>query len=48
MRTVAQEVASQIALRDCFKAAVGKVNIAGFGEWEVQYNQALIVQKVVC
>ena len=33
MRTVAWEAASQIALRDCFKVAVGKVNI-GFGEWE--------------
>ena len=34
MRTVAWEAASQIALRDCFKAEVGKVNIEGFGEWE--------------
>ena len=48
MRTVAQGVASQIALRDCFKAAVGKVNIEGFREWEVQYHEALIVQKVFC
>ena len=46
MRTSAWEAASQIALRDCSKAAVGKVNISGFGEGGVPYHEALILQKV--
>ena len=36
MRTAAQEAASQTALRDCSKVAVGKNNIQGFGEGGVQ------------
>ena len=32
MRTAAWEAASQMALRDCSKAAVGEVNTYGFGE----------------
>ena len=46
MRTAAWEVASQIALKDCSKAAVGKVIISCFGEGEVQYHEAFILQKV--
>ena len=42
MRTVAWETASQIALRECSKAAIGK----GFGEGGVQCHEALILQKV--
>ena len=40
--TVAWETASQIALRECSKAAIGK----GFGEGGVQCHEALILQKV--
>jgi len=32
MRTAAQEAASQIALRDCSKAAMGESQYIGFGE----------------
>ena len=39
MRTTAREAASQIALRDCSKAAVGE----GFGEGGVQCHEALIL-----
>ena len=45
IRTAAQEAASQIALRDCSKAAVGEVNIYGFSEGRVQYHETLILQK---
>ena len=38
MRTAAREAAPQVALRDCTKEAVGKVNTQDFGEEEVQYN----------
>ena len=46
MRTAAWEAASQIALRDCSKAAVGKVSTEGFGEGGVPYHEAFILQKV--
>ena len=52
MRTAAREVASQIALRDCSKQAVGKVNIKGFGEGGVNtmkhsfYKRVLSVMRI--
>ena len=46
MRTSASGAASQIALRDCSKAAVGKVSTEGFGEGGVPYHEAFILQKV--
>ena len=52
MRTAAQEAASQIALRDCSKQAVGKVNIKGFGEGGVNtmkhsfYKRVLSVMRI--
>ena len=48
MRTAAWETAPQIALRDCSKEAVGKVNVYDVGEGGVQCNQALVLQKVFC
>ena len=46
IRTAAREAASQTALRDCSKVAVGKVSIQSSGEGGVQYHEALILQKV--
>ena len=46
MRTAAREVASQIALRDCSKQAVGKVNIKGFGEGGVNTMKHSFYKKV--
>ena len=46
MRTAAWEAASQIALKDCSKAAVGESRYISFGEGGVQYHEALILQKV--
>ena len=46
MRTAAQEAASQIALRDCSKEAVGESQCIRF--WGVQYHEALNLQKVFC
>ena len=48
MRTAAQEAASQIALRDCSKAAMGESQYIGFGERWVQYHEAFILQKDFC
>ena len=36
MRTVAQKTASQIALINCFKEAVGKDSIYDFGKGRIQ------------
>ena len=46
MRTAAREAASQRALKDCSKAAVGEGQYTGFGEGGVQYHEALILPKV--
>ena len=46
MRTAAWEAASQIALKDCSKAAVGESRYISFGEGGVQYHEALNLQKV--
>ena len=48
MRTIAWEAASQIALRDCSKAALGKGQYIGFGEEGIQYQEILILQKAFC
>ena len=48
MRTAAWEAASQIALRDCSKAAVGESQYISFGEGGVQYQEALNLQKAFC
>ena len=44
LRTAAQEAASQRALRDCSKAAVGERQYIRFGEGGVEYHEALIFQ----
>ena len=47
MRTAAWEAASQIALRDCSKVAVGEGQyILCLGEGRLQCHEALILQKV--
>ena len=46
MRTAVREAASQIALKDCSKAAVGESRYISFGEGGVQYHEALNLQKV--
>ena len=43
MRTAAWETASQIALRDCSKAAVGESQYIRFCEGGVQYQKVLIL-----
>ena len=46
MRTAAWEAASQVALRDCPKAAVGEGQYIKFWWRGVQYHEALNLQKV--
>ena len=46
MRTAPLEAASQRALGDCSKVAVGESQFISFGEGEVQYHEALSLQKV--
>ena len=48
VRTAVQEAASQQALRDGSKAALGEVNIWGSGAGGVQCYEALISQKLFC
>ena len=44
-RTAAWEAASEIALRDCSKAAVGERQYIRFWLKGVQYHEALVLQK---
>ena len=48
VRTAAWEAASQIALRDCSKAAMGESQYIGFGEKGVQCHEVFILQKGFC
>ena len=48
MKTAALKAESQIALRDCSKAALGKGQYKGFGEEGIQYQEILILQKAFC
>ena len=48
MRTAAREAASQTALRDCSKAAVGESQDIRSGEGGVQCREALSLHKAFC